>query len=188
MQNILSLAAKKIKPWIKAQKVQDVILFGSVMRGKSNPSDIDLCILAGKSDEKRALDLIDSLGKLADNLKLKSHISLLTSDDFVAGNTLAKTLLAEGYSLKHKERFSSVIGFAAKSLFVYTLKHFSSSERVKFHYMLKGRYGSKGILKETKGEFLGAGSITVPINKEDLLKDVFDRWKVKYTVSRILIG
>ena len=54
--------------------------------------------------------------------------------------------------------------------------------------MLKGRYGSKGMLKEVQGKFLGTGSILVPTEKEDLLKEIFDKWDVKYKIDRILIS
>ena len=53
---------------------------------------------------------------------------------------------------------------------------------------MKGRYGSKGMLNEAQGRFLGAGSIIVPTEKEDLLKAVFDKWDVKYKINRVLIS
>ena len=188
MQKELPLVIKKIKHWIKENKAVDVILFGSSVRGSLTPRDIDICIIVKDDDEKRSLDLVDSLGKLTDNFKLKFHINILTSSSFISGNNLAKTLLNEGYSIMHNKSFSSILGFENKSLFVYTLKHFSLSKRVKFHYLLRGRYGSKGMLKEVQGKFIGAGSILVPTEKEDLLKEIFGKWNVKYNVNRILVS
>lgn len=188
MQKELSLAIKKIKPWIKSSTVLDVILFGSVVRGKSKPNDVDLCILIKDKDESKSLDLVDSLGKLTDKIPFKFQINILTLSSFVSGNTLVKTLLSEGYSIKNGKGFSSVFGFESESLFVYTLKHFSPSKRVKFHYLLKGRYGLEGVLKEVSGKFLGTGSILVPAEKEDILREVFDQWDVKYKVERILLS
>lgn len=178
----------KIKNWIKKERVLDVIVFGSSVRGKSKPRDIDLCILIKDKDEKRSLDLIDSLGGITDSMGLKAHLNILTSGSFVSGNTLAKTLLNEGFSVKQNRNFASVFGFSSKSLFVYSLKGFSSSKRVKFHYVLKGRYGSPGILKQVSGKFLGTGSIIVPVEKEDLLREVFDKWEVKYKINKVLIS
>ena len=188
MQKELFLVMKKIRQWVIKNNVWDVILFGSSMKGSLSPRDADLCIIIKDDDEKKSLDLVDSLGKLTDNFKLKFHINILTSSSFISGNTLAKTLLNEGHSIKRNEGFSSVFGFENKSLFVYTLKHFSPSKRVKFHYLLRGRYGSKGILNEAQGRFLGAGSILVPTEKEDLLKAIFDKWDVKYKINRVLIS
>jgi len=177
-----------VKQWIRKEKVLDVVVFGSSVRGKSKPGDIDLCILISDNDEEKSLDLVDSLGKLTDKLEGDFHLSILTSSSFVKGNTLAKTLLNEGFSVKDDAPFSSVFGLSNKSLFVYSLKDFSPSKRVKFHYLLKGRYGSEGILKEVKGKFLGTGSIIIPSSKEDLLKEVFDLWKVKYRIERALVS
>lgn len=191
MQKELLPVIKKIRQWISKEKVIDVILFGSFMRGKFKPNDADLCIIIKDEDEKRSIELVDSLGRLTDklvdnNLKIKFQINILTSNSFLSGNTLAKTLLNEGYSIKKNKKFSFVLGFENKSLFVYTLKHFSPSKRVQFHYLLKGRYGSEGVLKEAEGQFLGAGSISVPAEKEDLLKEVFDNWGVEYRIERLL--
>lgn len=188
MQKELSLAIKKIRQWIIKNNIGDVILFGSSIRGNLSPRDVDLCIIIKDDDEKKSLDLVDSLGKLTDSFKLKFHINILTSNSFTSGNTLAKTLLNEGYSIMRNKRFSSVLGFESKSLFIYKLNHFSPSKRVKLHYMLKGRYGSKGMLNEVQGKFLGAGTISVPTEKEDLLKAIFDKWDVKYKIDRILVS
>ena len=179
---------KKIKQWIIKNNAVDVILFGSSVRGNFSPRDVDVCIILKDNDEKKSIDLADSLGKLTDNFKLKFHINILVSSSFISGNTIAKTLLNEGYSIKHNKNFSLLLGFENKSLFVYALKHFSPSKRVKFHYLLKGRYGSKGMLKEVQGKFLGTGSILVPTEKEDLLKEIFDKWDVKYKIDRILVS
>lgn len=188
MQKKLSLMKKKIKKWIKENKVVDVILFGSLKRGKSKPNDIDLCILINDIDENKSLDLVDSLNKLTNKLKINTHINILTLSNFILGDTLTKTLIIEGFSIRNNKDYCNVINFASKSLFIYNLKKFSSSKRVRFHYLLKGRYGRIGLLKETKGEFVGSATIMVPVDKEDVLKEVFDTWKVDYKISRILLG
>lgn len=177
-----------IKKWIQKEQVLDVIQFGSSQRGKSNPNDIDLCIIIFDIYEKRSLDLINSLGKITDKEEYKIQINILTASSFVSGNSLVKTLFEEGWSIRHAKKFSEVFGFNNKSLFIYSLKNFSSLNRVKFHYMLKGRYGAEGVLNEVKGKFVGTGSIIVPTEKEDILKEIFEKWSVKYTIERMLVG
>lgn len=188
MQKVLSLLARKVKPWIRQHNAVDVIMFGSTMRGNAEPNDIDMCILIDNHDEDKSLDLVGSLGSLAEFIGIKPHISILTFGSFISGNTLAKTLLEEGYSVNDGKRFSGVFGFRNKSLFVYSLRKFTSSDRVRFHYLLKGRRGSDGLLKEVGGEFLGTGSILVPAEKEDALREVFDKWKVGYKIEKVLFG
>ena len=176
----------QIKKWIQKEHVLDVIQFGSSQRGKTRPNDIDLCILVSDIDEKKSLDLIHSLSKITDKEEYKVQINIITSSSFASGNSLVKTLFEEGGSIKHNKKFSEVFGFQNKSFFVYSLKHFSSSQRVKFHYMLQGRYGTEGVLKEVNGKFVGTGTIIIPTEKEDILKEIFDQWAVKYTIERIL--
>lgn len=188
MQKEIHSIIKKIKTWINKNKVIDVILFGSTIRNKTNPKDIDLCIIIKDEKEKKSLDLIESLGKITDKINFKFQINILSSSSLIKGNTLMKTLLNEGHSIKKNKKFASIFGFENKSIFIYTLKHFSSSRRVQFHYLLKGRYGSKGILKEVEGKFLGTGSIIIPTEKEDLLKEIFNKWEVKYEINRLLIS
>ncbi len=188
MQKGISLIKRKIKPWIKQKGVLDVIIFGSTRRGKERPKDLDLCILIKDEDEKKSLDLIGSLGILTDKFNLKTQINILTSSSFIKGNTLTKTLLLEGYSIKQNKKVSSIFGFKSESIFIYTLKHFSPSKRVQFHYVLRGRYGSKGVLREINSTSLGNGVIRTPSEREDTLKEVFDRWGVNYIIERGLVN
>lgn len=188
MQKELSAEIKKIKSWITKNKAIDVILFGSTMRGKSMPRDIDICIIIKDSFEEKSIDLVDSLGKLLDSSSLKFQISIMTASAFVKGDTLAKTLLTEGYSILRNLSFSYNFGFESKSMFIYNLNNFTQSERVQLHYLMKGRYGSKGILKEIGGKFIGKGAILVSTEKEDILKEVFEKWEIDYKIERMLRG
>ncbi len=188
MQKELLQAIKKIKTWVVKQKVIDVVLFGSAMRGKSIPRDLDLCIILEDKDEEKSIDLADSLGRFLEKLSITPHISVITSSAGLSGNTLVKTLLTEGYSIKKNKKFSTIFGLENKSMFIYTLKSFTPSKRVQFHYMLRGRYGAEGMLKEAEGIILGTGTILVPTEKEDLIKEILDRWKVKYEIKRALFG
>lgn len=188
MQKKLSLISKKLNQWIKTKKVNDIIIFGSFAEGKSSPNDIDLCILIKDEQEKNTLDIVNSLGELTDKMDFKFHINVLTASSFVKGNTFAKTILSGGYSVRNRKKFSFVFGFESKTMFVYSLKNFSRSERVRFHYMLKGRYGSKGMLKEVGGEFAGAGCIIVPSEKEKVFEQILNKWNVKYKSSKLLVG
>lgn len=188
MHRQISSELKIIKDWIKKNRVFDVILFGSLVRGKSQPNDVDLCVLIRDSDEKKTLELVDSLAQALKESKCKFQINILTLGDFVGGNSMAKTLLNEGVSIRESKKFAQIFGFKNQSLFTYSLKSFKDSERVKLHYLLNGRNGSQGVLKEIKGRLVGKGVIIVPTENEDILKEVFDRWKVSYKIERALVG
>jgi len=187
MRKELFLELRKIKSWSMSNKVLDVVLFGSAARGKSVPKDVDICILINDKDEKKSLDLVDSLGLVTDKFKNKFHVSIVQASDFIAGTGLSKILLLEGYSICRSKPFSEELGFKNVSLFVYTLKSFSKSRRVQFHYLLKGRGSSKGLLAEVGAKFISDGIIEINIEKEDLLREVFDQWEVKYSIRRGLL-
>jgi len=170
----------RIKKWINNDKVIDVIIFGSYVRNKENPKDIDLCILIKKEQEKKVLDLIDSLRNILDE---RFHINTIMEGDIISGNTLTKTLFNEGVSIKTNKKFAESIGFKPKSLFKYSLKNFSPSKRVRFHYLLKGR-NSEGILKEINGNLLSNGILIVDTEKEDITKRILERWGVKFEIRR----
>ncbi len=182
MQNSLS---SKIENWIKKEKVLDVVTFGSSVRGKHKPGDLDVCIVINDKDAQKSLDLVESLGNM---LGEKAHVSVITASEFLNGNTLAKTLLSEGVSSRTGKHFAQIFGFVSTSLFVYSLKNFSASKRVRFHYLLQGRRGTSGILKQVRGSFLGKGVIAVPTEYEDALKPIFDTWGLDYKIKRALVG
>jgi predicted nucleotidyltransferase len=177
--------SQKIKKWIKANKVLDVIQFGSSVRGSLRPNDIDICIFLPVSREKESIDLVDSLGKILDD---SFQINTLSDTAFAQGKGLSKTLLSEGVSLLSGKPFSSVFGFYSKTLFTYSLQGLTSSERVRFHYVMRGRRDSEGMLTKLKAELLGDGVILVPTSSEDELSEIFKKWKCQYKARRVLYG
>ena len=177
----------KIQNWTKNNKVIDVVLFGSLVRGKNKPNDLDLCIIIKNEQEKKMIDLIDSLAKVCNN-EIKVQVNALVEDDLVKGNSLFKTILLEGFSIKQNKCFSEAYGFVPKALFFYDIKKFKASDKVRFHYLLRGRYGQTGLLAENKAELIKDGLIEVPISSEDLMREVLDSWKVSYKVKSVLFS
>ncbi len=177
----------KIQNWTKNNKVIDVVLFGSLARGKTKPNDLDLCVIIKNEQEEKIMDLIDSLAKVC-NQEIKVQINALTENDLVKGNSLFKTILIEGFSIKHNKPFAENYGFVSKALFFYNIKKFKASDKVRFHYLLRGRYDQQGLLIKNKAELIKEGLIEVPIDSEDLMREVLDSWKVSYKVKRILVS
>ncbi|MBU0536322.1 MAG: hypothetical protein KKE20_05115 [Nanoarchaeota archaeon] len=179
--------SKDMTKWIKEEGAIDIIVFGSFIREKSDANDIDLCVVIQDDAENRVMDMIDSLYKLLEKYALKFHINHLLEKNFVVGgDTLVKTMLSEGTSISKNKPVSEILGYSAKSIFTYSLKGFGASKRVRFHYLLRGRGGSKGILSELKGRIIGDGVITLPVSKEDILKEIFTKWDVKFDIRRVL--
>ncbi|MFO8016675.1 MAG: nucleotidyltransferase domain-containing protein [Candidatus Woesearchaeota archaeon] len=178
-----------IAKWIRQNNAVDVIVFGSFAREKTEAGDIDLCIVVRDEQEKKAIDLVDSLHELLKTYGQSFHIShLLEKSFFLGGNMLAKTMLVEGISISKKKPVSELLGFSPKSIFIYSLRGFSRSKRVRFHYLLQGRGDSKGILSEMDGRIIGDGVISVPVGREDSFKEILFAWGVEFDIKRVLEG
>lgn len=184
-QKIWSSLRLKIKPWMRRNNINDVVLFGSLVRGKVHPRDIDLCIILEENQEKNVLELVNSLAK---ELRVfKVQINHLTTKEFLEGkSTLIKTLLIEGISVKEGSPLARKFGFETKTLFAYKLTNPTPSEKVRFHYLLQGRYGREGLLGKLEGKLIGERVIEVPIYNEEPLKEALELWPVEVTLRRVL--
>ncbi|MBI2668213.1 nucleotidyltransferase domain-containing protein [Candidatus Woesearchaeota archaeon] len=182
------LIEKKIKVWIRKMNVVDVLLFGSVVRGKSKPQDIDLCIILTDEQESKALDLIDSLSKIPPK-GLKVQINHLTERAFILGeDSLVTTLLFEGKSIRKGKKLAVRYGLKPTSFFQYSLAGFSNSERVRLHYALRGRAGSEGILAKFGGELVNDGLVSISVEQEDAFAEFLRSWNVEFKIRRVLVG
>ena len=158
---ILLLARNKLKKYISDREILDVILFGSAVKGKASPSDIDVAIIT----EKNIKENIDNF-----------HISFLKSSDFFKQYSIIHTLLREGYSLKNKMPFSEVYKFQSRALFIYELKELSPSEKVRIVNILRGKNGNKGnkgMVVENNGKWLANQVFIIPVENENIFEKFF---------------
>ena len=96
---------KKINDFLleNRKEVIDIILFGSVIKGKNMPNDVDLLILF---NDKKNLELGYELRKKLEKDLAVSVISK-TYKEFFEGSFKARdSILAEGFSLTQKKFFS----------------------------------------------------------------------------------
>lgn len=168
----------------KNRNVLDIVLFGSMVRGKILPEDIDICLIGLKVTEAQ----IKEFENLVNKIDRKVHISYLPLDNFLdPKQTLWKTIFHEGYSLVKNRNISKLIGFDSFVIFWYNLKTLEQKDKVRFYYALSGRDGSSGILKQVKGLHLGKGVIAVPLKNEDKIRNFFMNWKIPFNRRRILL-
>lgn len=169
------------KTFKKNKNILDVVLFGSSVRGKLKPNDIDLCIIF---KDKVDHHFITGINSKFENL----HISALTIDNFFAKpHTLIRTLLLEGISLFSNKKLSNIYGLNSYALYNYNLSKIESSKKVRFIYLLKGRKNAKGIIENLGGEFLSPASFMVPINKDTEIVEIFNKWNIQYNRRLILL-
>ena len=185
-QTIKTLKSK-LKNYLKNKNIFDIILVGSYLKDKEDPNDIDLIVVFAE----RGLKIIEEL-----TFQVKESIRGVVGDKeihiepIVISNLFKEKIfsfiLHEGFSIKNNKYFSELTGFNAFSLFTFSLNNLSKIEKVKFSQALYGRKNN-GLLYEEKGKSLGKGSFIVPIQKQELFKEMLDKWKVKYKLHRTLI-
>ena len=102
---ILSLAKNKLKKFIQDKEIEEVLLFGSAVKGKADPNDIDVALITKKEIKPEIKGF---------------HISIINPEDFYKNPpSLINTLMREGYSLKKNAPLAEKYGFINKLLFTY---------------------------------------------------------------------
>lgn len=97
------------------------------------------------------------------------------------------SLLHEGYSISNRKLLRDLLNFNSLALITYSLKNKTSSEKVRFSYALYGRKKINGLLHKIHGTEVGKGTILVPIDKLEVIRDLFKQWNVKHKEQRVVI-
>ena len=165
-------------------EILDIVLFGSLVKGKEKPKDIDLLIIY-KTKINSEL-----------NYKIKKELEILGFDvDLVAKNysglfdssfIARESYLSEGYSLSNKKFIAGGFGFKPMVLFRYDIKNFNKSQRMRFYYSLYGR-NSEGMLEKLKLYKFSERIIISPVEESEEVKDYLNSWNIKYLEIPILI-
>lgn len=157
----------------------DIVFFGSAVKGKTKPRDIDIAIIFNQKVQQQKLNGIISQFK-------DKHAEYIFLDELYK-EPLWATVLQEGYSLVRSEFIHKLIGFESSFLFVYDLENLDKVSKSRFCHALFGFGSNKGILREAGGKQLGRGSISVPTSNSEQLRSFLETWKVNYSVHRALL-
>lgn len=185
---------KDLKECLKNEKqdktILDIVLFGSSVKGKMNPRDIDIAVIFKTGSLRERIDkahkIKEKIRKLINIKKELDVKGILWEELFEVAFFGRVGIFLEGISLFDEEPFSYKIGFKAYSLFTHALENKSHTEKVKFNYILAGRAGMKGILKELNGERLVNGAVKIPIEKSIEFEEVLKLNKITYKKKDIL--
>ena len=175
----LSNASKKISK--KHDEIEDIVLFGSVMRGKEKPNDIDIAIIfrnnVKKEIEKEFRDLLDEK-----NMQVVST----TREDLDKERFIAKEgLYLEGVSLITGEKLSSSLGFESYGIIKYDISKLKGSKRTKFYHAIHGRK-SIGLLKRTGAKKFSDNMIICKYANIENLKEFFENQEISHVIFPIL--
>lgn len=168
----------------KEDFLTDIFIFGSSLKSKNKPKDIDLIALFRDKDYGRIEDILYKIKKTCEPLNL--HIEPIIIDN-IHKEPVYKSILHEGFSIRNMQFLHDMLNFKALLLITYNLRDKKASDKVRFSYALYGRKKGEGILKSLNGKENGKGSILVPIGKQEIIKDFFAGWNVKFKEQRISI-
>lgn len=173
-------------PRIKRPDIVDAILFGSAVKGKILPRDLDVCLIF---KDKVPLTFVDQLAKDAGGKDFNLHISTLTINNFFTKpHPLIKTLLNEGVSIATNKKLSENFNLTSYALYSYTLRGLKPSNKVSFVYVLKGRGKEKGFVEGLDGEWINDGCFIIPIEKDNEILSVMKKWGINYKRKVLLIS
>jgi len=162
----------------------DILLFGSVVRGKEHPNDVDILLVF---KDKEDLDIAYSLRKSLDKFCASVQITTRTYASLFDRNFRAReAFLGECFSLVRNEFVSKGFGYSNWMLFKYSLKGFSQSKRMRLQYALYGR-SSPGIVEKLKLKKFADAVFLCPIEHSEQLKQFFDYWKISFENFTVLI-
>lgn len=163
----------------------DIILFGSSIKGKEKPNDIDILLLYKSS---KNIDVSYALKKTIEAKGYCIEITDKTYNELLNPNFIAGiSIISEGYSLVYNKFLFEGLGYLSFNLFKYELKQFNKSERMRFYYSLYGRNNEKGMLKMLDSIKFSDSIILCPVENVERMKEYFDTWKLKYVEFPILI-
>jgi len=158
----------------KHKQVEDFILFGSFVKGKYAPEDIDIALVIHKKDSSL-------IGEIKGEITIKDlDLELITPDDMYQ-TRLGLTLITEGFSIKNNKFLREILGLSPMKIYTYGIKHLTQTKKVIF-----GR-GLNHIIKVTKSVKLGAGSIMVPISQDSKFEEFLETWDLKYKTKEYLV-
>lgn len=170
---------------LKNEEILDLILFGSIVRGKEEPSDIDILILYAKKED---LENNYKIKKTFEDKGFKIQVTSSTYNQLFSSEFLAREdILLEGYSLKNGKSISSQYGLSSFILFRYSLKNMNDSQRMQFYYSLKGRNKEEGVLSKYNSYKISDNIIISLTEDSEKIKEFLTAKKIDFDEIKILI-
>jgi len=187
MKSLTTQLAKAGRPFFKKYESQlkDIVLFGSFVRGKAKPEDIDILLVFKTKVNK---DVEYELKKLFSEYAKNISIIPKTEKECAEPSFDAReSILFEGYSLINSKFLAEDFGFASFGLFFYDTKNMTNTKKTKFYYALNGRLSKKGVIDSLNAIKLSDNVIAVPLDKIESAKEFFEYWGIGYKYVPSLI-
>jgi len=184
------------KLWLKkpilnySKDVFDIVQFGSSVEEGKTPNDLDISIIFNKIPLKEQLDQAQEIKKQLEKLvEIPVHINSFDLYSLFNSSNFAKeSILFSGKSIIHGDDFAKRFGFSPKIQIYYSLKKMKKKDKVRFNYMLSGKGGEYGLLREHKGELLKPGLIEINPEFKNIFVNSIKEYKVDFKVKSVMLG
>ncbi|MBI5393523.1 nucleotidyltransferase domain-containing protein [Candidatus Woesearchaeota archaeon] len=183
---MLKKLEKCLKPEKKDRSIFDIVIYGSAVKGKMIPNDIDILVIFHAGTLKERLDKIQTIKKKI-TLNRKIDIKAILLEELFQSQFFARSgVFLEGISVFDGKPFSHKIDFEGFTIFSYDLTEKTHTEKVKFNYLLSGR-NAIGVIKQLEGNSLGSAVIQIPIKNSLEFEEVLQQHKINYTKKNVLV-
>tara|TARA_Y100000310_G_C20631908_1_gene789111 strand:- start:1040 stop:1597 length:558 start_codon:yes stop_codon:yes gene_type:complete len=181
---------KKLKKWLSDDKkdtsIFDIVVYGSMVKNKQSPSDVDIAVIFKEGSLKQRLNKIQLLKKKI-TFEGKVDIKGILWEDLFKEEFFARSgIFLEGISIFDLKPFAQKIDCKGASLFIYNLKNKTHTEKVKFNYILAGR-NTKGIISLLEGNHLAPGVIQIPMRNSLEFEEILHKQKVTFEKKNVLV-
>ncbi len=180
MKSLITQFNKISKTFFKENKkeIKDIVLFGSLIRGKTKPKDIDILIIFKTKINK---DIEYKFRKLLSNYAQNISIISKTEKEYIEPSFDAREgILFEGYSIINSRFIAEDFGFTSFGLFFYDTKNMTNAKKTSFYYALNGRSSNEGVIDKLNAIKLSDNIIAVPLNNIEVAKEFFEYWGLNY--------
>lgn len=166
-------------------EVDDILVFGSYVRGKTAPCDIDIMVIFSKKVNKQVEYEIRKIIE-----KSYSNISIIskTRDSLQDPSFDAReSYLFEAKSFFTKQTMGEKYGYLSFGMFKYDFKNWNKLKKTKFYYALNGRGKSLGVIGNLTGMKLSDRIVLIPLDNIEEFKNFLEEWKIEYKYIPILL-
>lgn len=127
---MIKTLVKKLKNLLKSEKIIDIIIFGSTVKGSLKTSDLDIMLLSNNADSRS--ELKDRIERL---IEKKIDLQIINFKDY--DKFIWITMIREGFSVKHNDYLHNIYRLKPANLYKYSLKGLTSSKKVMFDRAIK---------------------------------------------------
>jgi hypothetical protein len=148
---------------LPSSDVLDIVQYGSSVIEGTSPNDIDIAVIFKRIPLKEQLSRVQEIKRM-----LKSYVDLPIHAKpfdlealFDESNFAREGIFFYGMGLVSHRPFSNRFSLDPRLRILYSLDKLPKKDKVRFHYLLKGKKGFPGMLDRNGGEMVAPGMIEI---------------------------